>query len=56
MCVCVPCLDCCEDQKLEHYYACGDQEALWGQSARPHKFEDIVETQKVVLASQLDYG
>lgn len=45
-----------EDQKLEHYYACGDQQALWVQSARPHEFEDIFETQNVLLVSQLGYG
>lgn len=38
-----------EDQKLECYYICGDQQ--WGQNACRHEFEGIFET--VVLVSGL---
>lgn len=38
----------CEDQKLEWYYTCGNQQPLWGQNAQPHEFGDMFKAQNVV--------
>lgn len=57
LCVCVPCLDIFVMTKnWNATILVGTTSPLWQQNARPHEFEDVFETQNVVLVSGLLLG